>query len=70
MKMETFPFCWLSSVCSSRMATDKSALSLSIGCSTADAGQSCSCPVERGGKNVRLVDSEDRETCGGHKLSI
>lgn len=35
-----------SSGCSSRMATDKSALSLSIGCSTADADRSCSCPRE------------------------
>lgn len=36
----------LSSECSSRMATDKSVLSLSIGCSIADVGQSCWYPVK------------------------
>jgi hypothetical protein len=51
MKMETS--CWLSSECSSRMATDKSALSLSIGCSTAGADPSCSCPV--GGEKAERV---------------
>lgn len=37
----------LSFVCSSKMATDKSALNLSTGCSTADVALSCLYPGEK-----------------------
>lgn len=58
MKMET---CWLSFECSSRMATDKSALCLSIGCSIADAGRSYSCPVKREEKEEILISKVRNE---------